>query len=130
MLMDSISVVSKAYSPIEMTLLGRLIDVSDPPSKAALPIDVTPAAITTEARQSLPAVTSTTGPVLVMVYFGDGPPVVPVEHEYSPLGGAEACAGVAKKPVTEIPRAVTVDKEALKTPPKASFNVVAFLKAS
>jgi hypothetical protein len=65
--MDSISAVSKAYSPIEMTLLGILIDVSDPPSKADLPMDVAPGAITTAALQSLPAETSITAPVLVMV---------------------------------------------------------------
>ena len=114
MVMDSRSEESKALFPIEITLFGMLIDVSDPPSKADLPIDVTPGAILTAPPQSLPAVTSTTAPELVMEYVGDGPPVVPVEQEYSPLGGADAWAGIAKKPVTEIPRTVTVDRTPLK----------------
>jgi hypothetical protein len=130
MVMDSRSEVSKALSPIEITLFGMLIDISEPVSKADLPIDVTPGAITTAARQSLPAVTSATAPALVMVYFGDGPAVVPVEQEYSPFGGAEAWAGTAKKPVTETPKTVTVDKAALKNPCEARFNLIAFLRAS
>jgi hypothetical protein len=129
-LMDSITEESKELSPIEITLFGMLIDVSDPPSKADLPIAVTPDSITTAATQSLPAVTSTTAPELVMVYFGDGPPVVPVEQEYSPLGGADAWAGIAKKPVTEIPRTVTVDRTPLKRPREEGFTFMASLRAS
>lgn len=128
MVMDSRSEESKALFPIEITLFGMLIDISDPPSNADLPIDVTPGAITTAARQSLPAVTSTTAPELVMVYFGDGPSVVPVEQEYSPLRGAEAWAGMAKKPVTEIPRTVTVDRAPLKRPREARFILIASLR--
>jgi hypothetical protein len=127
---DSRSEESKALSPIERTLFGMLIDISEPVSNADRPIDVTPGAITTAATQSLPAVTSMEGPALVMVYFGEGPAVVPVEQEYSPLGGAEAWAGIAKKPVAEIPRAVTVVMAPLKRPREEGLNFIAFLRAT
>jgi hypothetical protein len=128
MVMDSSSEESKALFPIEITLFGMLIDTSDPPSNADPPIDVTPGGITTAATQSLPAVTSATAPELVSVYFGDGPAMVPVEQEYSPLGGAEAWAGIAKKPVTEIHRAVTVVRAPLKGTRAAGFTFIAFLR--
>jgi hypothetical protein len=130
MVMDSRSEESKALFPIEITLFGMLIDISDPPSNADLPIDVTPGGITTAATQSLPAVTSTSGPVLVMVYVGAGSSVVPVEQEYSPFGGAEAWAGIAKRPVTEIANTATIARVALKRPGEAIFNFITLLRAS
>jgi hypothetical protein len=106
------------------------MEVSALDRNALFPIDVTPGGITTAARQSLPAVTSTSGPVLVMVYFGGDPSVVPVEQEYSPFGGAEAWAGIAKRPVTEIANTATIARVALKRPGEAIFNFITLLRAS
>jgi hypothetical protein len=56
--------------------------------------------------------------------------VVPVEQEYSPSAVAEAWAGIANKPVAEIPKTVNVARATLKKPPEASFNFISFLRAS